>query len=42
MGEAKLYVIMFRCSLKDNILTDTGAIALARTLQQNKSLVELK
>ena len=30
------------CSLRDNGLTATGAIALARALQQNKSLEELK
>ena len=29
-------------SLKDNQLTDTGAIALATALQHNKSLEELK
>ena len=29
-------------SLKHNDLTDTGAIALAKALKHNKSLVELK
>ena len=30
------------CSLYNNNLTDTGAIALARALQDNKSLEELR
>ena len=35
-------LIIIHCSLRDNDLTDTGAITLARTLQDNKSLEELK
>ena len=35
-------VFVSHYSLKDNQLTDTGAIALATALQHNKSLEELK
>ena len=35
-------VFVSNYSLKDNQLTDTGAIALATALQRNKSLEELK
>ena len=35
-------LIVFHCSLKANQLSDTGAIALARALQINKSLKQLK
>ena len=35
-------VFVSHYSLKNNQLTDTGAIALAGALQQNKSLEELK
>ena len=34
--------IIIHCSLRDNDLTSTGAITLARALQNNKSLEELK
>ena len=34
--------VLFHCSLYHNSLTDSGAIALANALQQNKSLKELK
>ena len=37
-----LCLIIPYCSLRHNCLTDTGAIALARGLQNNKSLEELK
>ena len=37
-----LCLIIIHCSLRDNDLTDTGAIALAKALQDNKSLEELK
>ena len=33
---------ILHCSLRANDLTDTGAITLARSLQHNKSLEELK
>ena len=36
------YLIVSHYSLKDNQLTDTGAIVLATALQRNKSLEELK
>ena len=36
------HVITPHCSLSGGNLTDTGAIALARALQDNKSLEELK
>jgi len=35
-------MIIFHFSLRGNNLTSTGAIALARALQHNKSLIELK
>ena len=35
-------LIIIHCSLRDNDLTDTGALTLARALQDNKSLEELK
>ena len=35
-------MIVFHYSLRNNQLTDTGAIALAIALQHNKSLEELK
>ena len=35
-------LIMPHCSLTHNNLTDTGVIALARSLRNNKSLEELK
>ena len=35
-------LIIFHCSFRDNDLTATGAISLARVLQHNKSLEELK
>ena len=34
--------IIPHCSLRDSSLTDTGAIALAKALEQNESLKELK
>ena len=34
-------LIIIHCSLKTNDLTDTGAVTLARALQDNKSLEEL-
>ena len=37
-----LCLIVYYYSLGDNQLTDTGAIGLARVLQHNKSLEELK
>ena len=37
-----LHVIIPLCSLSGGNLTDTGAMALARVLQENKSLKELK
>ena len=37
-----LCLILSHCSLRGNGLTDTGAIALARALEHNKSLEELK
>ena len=37
-----ILVIVLHYSLRDNGLTDTGALALARALQENKSLEELK
>ena len=36
------YLLVSHYSLKDNQLTDTGAIVLATALQHNKSLEELK
>ena len=35
-------LIVLQCSLRDNGLTSTGAIALARALEDDKSLEELK
>ena len=35
-------LIIIHCSLRDNDLAATGAITLARALQDNKSLEELK
>ena len=35
-------MIILNCSLRDNNLTATGAIALVRALQHNQSLVELE
>ena len=35
-------IVIFHCSLYHSGLTSTGAIALAKALQQNKSLEELK
>ena len=35
-------LIILHCSLRDSGLTDTGAIALARALEHNTSLEELK
>ena len=35
-------LIIIHCSLRDNDLTDTGAITLIRALEDNKSLEELK
>ena len=37
-----LCLVIFHYSLRGNLLTDTGAIALATALQHNKSLEELK
>ena len=37
-----LQLIILHCRLRGNSLTDTGAIVLARALQQNGSLEELK
>ena len=37
---SKMYISF--CSLRDNGVTSIGAIALARALQQNKSLEMLK
>ena len=36
------FLSITHCSLRDSKLTDTGAIALARALQHNQSLEELK
>ena len=36
-----LILILLHCSLRDNGLTSTGAIALAKALQQKRSLEEL-
>ena len=35
-------IVIFHCSLYHSGLTSTGAVALAKALQQNKSLEELK
>ena len=35
-------VCLLHCRLRDNDLTATGAIALAKTLEHNQSLEELK
>ena len=37
-----LRLVVFHYSLRDNQLTDSGAVALATALQHNKSLEELK